>query len=128
MSGPLFYTLSSCIVYIAIEFLALDETFRRKEFDSMVVVTGNALLITVAMVYVLSHYSEKLTTHSYEIADFIYIDLFWYNLTSAQQKRLVLPICRAHKGFRLVGFGIFYCSMESFLKVRWIFDIFLNDQ
>lgn len=121
MSGPLFFTLSSCIVYIAIEFLALDETFRRQDFDTTLLVTVNALLITIAMVYILSFYSEKLTTHSYEIAHMVYVDLLWYKLTAAQQKPLVLSICRANKYFRLVGYGIFYCSMETFLKVRWFF-------
>lgn len=117
MSGPLFYTLSSCIAYISFESFALDETFRRKEYDTTVTVTLTALFIEIAMVYILSHHSEKVTAWSFEIVNYVYVDLLWYNLTAAQQRCLVLSICRAQKGFRLVGYGIFYCSMETFLKV-----------
>lgn len=121
MSGPLFYTLSSCIACNAIELFALDETIRRKEFDTTITVTATALLIEIAMVYILAHYSEKVTDHFSEVVEFVYIDLLWYNLTTAQQKCLVLPILREKKGFRLDGYGIFYCSMETFLAVCFFY-------
>lgn len=114
MSGPLFFELSTCIVATVCEMLALDQP----KFDGNVFVSINCLIIHVSMFYVLCHYSEKLTTQSSAVANLIYSDLLWYELTIERQKGLILPMCCSQKTFRLTGYGIFDCSMEMFWKVN----------
>lgn len=119
MSGPLFFELLSVIIIIVLELLALDYAIQVKQFDSTLILMGSCFLIHMSTLSVLCHHSECLTTKSDEISEIIYSDLKWFNLPISQQKLLVLSIGRAHKTFRLEGFGIFDCSLEMFLKVEF---------
>lgn len=126
MSWPLFFELSCCIIATVCELLTMDQIFEEQNFDAYILISINCLGIHISMVYVLCHYSEKLTNHSFSVNKVIYTDLLWYNLSNQQQKNLLLPMCCSQKTFQLTGCGIFDCSMEMFLKVRQILFFFQN--
>lgn len=117
MSGPLFFELLSVIIIIVLDLLALDYAIQKKQFDSTLILVGSCLSIHMSTLSLLCHHSECLTTKSNEIADNIYSNLQWFNLPVSQQKLLLLSIGRAHRTFRLDGFGILDCSLAMFLRV-----------
>lgn len=114
MSGPLFYELAGCIVYIAFILFALDQSMKEMNFDTLL--TIDCLMTTNFLNFILCHFSEELTQRSFDVADIIFKSK-WYKLSIKQQQLLVMPIHRSQKEFRLKGHKIIECSMETFLTV-----------
>lgn len=117
MNGPLFFIFAICIIAIAFELLALDQAVQEQHFGEADFLNLSAFVIHMIMLNVFCQYSEKFTDRSYEVADMVYTEIFWYKLSIAQQKSLIFMIHRAQKQFRLKGYGIFDCSLDLFSKV-----------
>lgn len=117
MSGPIFFVRSSCIITTISELLALDESIENARIDIELLSSATVMCIHVSLVFVLCYSAEQLTAQLNRIAESVYIDVNWFNLPIPQQKALKMIICRARLTFRLTGYDIFICSIESFLKV-----------
>lgn len=117
MSGPLFIELSSCIISIVLELLAIDSMIQKKHIEATFATDAGTLSIHICMVSILCFYAEKFTTQSFDVINTVYSDLLWYKLPMEQRKFIILSICRSQEQFRLDGLGIFNASMETLLKV-----------
>lgn len=117
MAGPLFFLLSSIILGIVFELLALDQAIQEQQIDGAVAINISALGVHMSMLLVLCHYSEKLTNLSYAVGDMVFCEIAWYKMSIEHQKILIFLIRRAQKSFRLRGYGLFDCSLEVFQKV-----------
>lgn len=112
-SGVLFYQLLSCILFLALSFLFLDNA---KSIDSALALNLLCVAMYVVVCYIYCDLSEQITTKSLEINVIVYESL-WYETTPKQREAMVLMILRAQKDFRLKGFGLVNCDLSKFLMV-----------
>lgn len=114
MSGVLFYQLLSCISFLALSFLFVDQAER---IDALLILTLQCCAMYVIVCYVYCDLSETMTEKAFEISMITYESL-WYVSTPRQREALTLVIVRAQKEFRLKGFGLITCSLPQFLMVN----------
>lgn len=113
MSGVLFYQLLSCIMFLALSFLFVDNAER---IDTALILNFQCLVMYMIVCYLYCDLSEKITENSFEISKIAY-ESIWYEFTPKHRKALVLIIMRSQKDFRLNGFGLVNCSLPRFLMV-----------
>lgn len=114
LTGALFFQLLSSVAIIAFILYTFNEL---NELDSHFLVDMNVFAINLVYCYVYCYYSERVTERSFGIADIAY-DTLWYKLPPKEQQLFVLIIVRAHKEFRMSGFGLIDCSLAQFIAVR----------
>lgn len=61
--------------------------------------------------------SESLTGDLERIEDDFY-DCSWYCLSVKHQQMFILPIARAQREYRMMGFGMIECSLATFTSVN----------
>lgn len=86
MAGPLFFLLSSIILGIVFELLALDQAIQEQQIDGAVAINISALGVHMSMLLVLCHYSEKLTNLSYAVGDMVFCEIAWYKMSIEHKK------------------------------------------
>lgn len=135
MTVPLFFEFSHCILETVFELLAMDQAIQNLQFYALVIFNLSVLGFHLTLLFFLCLFSEKFTDRSYDVGEFIYLNVSWMDLPIQHQKTLMFVICRAQKHFRLNGCGIFDCSLDLFSRVNFVhsfefeidFFIFKND-
>lgn len=120
MSGPLFFELSGSTTLIVLCALGMDQTLHSHQINVTDAVPVAGLTVFPLLLYMVCRYGENLTRKLQEVADIMYMDSNWYNLTHFQQKYVLLAVGRGQKNLHLVGYGIVDCSLEVFIKVIFI--------
>lgn len=115
MSVIIFNVLLSCVLFFVLILLALD---RFSTTDLNLLINMNCLVAYLVICYVNCHFSESITTKSFEIGDIIYNNLLWYEMSIKERKVVTLIIQQSQKEFRLTGLGLVDCSLARFLAVR----------
>lgn len=118
-SGVIFNQLSTCVLFVALSLFGLDQAV---DFDANLILAINCLIEYVVICLVYCYYSEIVTQTSFDIGEAIY-DLSWYTLPIERQKMIILMIRKSQKKFRFNGFGIVDCSSETFVSVRFCFQM-----
>lgn len=111
MKGILFFQLLSCVTNAAFALFALDLTLGELNFDTLITIMSTINVLSSTFIY--CYFADGVTSDLLEIGDIFYNSL-WYKLPLREQKLLFLPIQRAQKEFRLDGFGMVYCTLETF--------------
>lgn len=121
MSGPLFFALSTCIICMMLELLAIDQAVNQRTLRIYMAISASILCTQLGMAFVLCDFAENASDQSQKISQILYMELLWYKMTITHQKLLMLPIREGQKMIQLNGFGIIICSMEQFLKVSFFY-------
>lgn len=111
----LFNTIFVCVVVIACNLYVIDSN-NTLSYEIIVALIDASSLVGLSFLYF--YFSERITTNLSEI-DYVFYQSEWYRLTPKQQVRLVVPMQRAQREFRLNGLGVFDCSLPVFLSVRY---------
>lgn len=118
MSGIIFTVLLGCVLAIALAFISLDQF----KYNNLLININCASLFLIIR-YIYCHFSEKMASTSDVIGDVLY-DSSWYEMSTIEQKAIILMIQRSQRKFRLTGLGLVDCSLASFLTVIIIISCF----
>lgn len=121
LAGSFFFQMTVCAGFIAVVLSSLNQDLKNISFD--IVINLFCLLLEIQLNYMSCNYANSVTEHSFNVGDIIY-DSFWYRLPIKQQKAIQFTIQRAQEPFYFKGYKIFICSMETFLKVHFYFQLF----
>lgn len=113
MSEIIFVMLLSCVIYFSVCLFSLDQV---TEIDSTLRLRLMAPMPVLIVTWVYCYYSEATTKNSFAIASTAY-DSMWYNISTEQQKAIILILARAQRVFRLQGLGLIDCSFRIYLSV-----------
>lgn len=116
MNEVLFFRLLACSATVALDFfsLELNETLSLETIASLYDI---ATMSTMTFLY--CYYSETVTEALLDVGDVFFYSP-WYESAMNQNGLLAiisLPVQRAQREFRLVGFQLVECSLAVFLKV-----------
>lgn len=75
-----------------------------------------ALLCSLIPTFLYCYFADGVTVNLFEIGDIFYKSM-WYKLPNQKQRLLILPIQRSQRIFRLHGYKIVDCTLESFAAV-----------
>lgn len=115
MSGIIFNILLSCVLFLILVLLSVDQS-NVTAIDFNLLLNLDCLLTYLIICYIYCHFSENMTTKSFEIGDIVY-NSFWYKMSIKEQKIIILMIQQSQKEFRLSGLGLIDCSLATFLTV-----------
>lgn len=120
MSSVLFFQLVLSAVNAA-SFLVVFASSDKMDYGVFVALVG---IITISLPTALHcKLSEQATCDMADIGD-AFSQCAWYNLPAKQQKMFILPILRAQRNYRMMGLGMFECSLATFLSVKINYKLF----
>lgn len=114
LDGPLFYQLTVFAAFIAFILLSIDQNGLHINMDFMFSV--NCLMSQSLLNFVSCFYGGNITVKLFDMGYDVYTSN-WYRFPLADQKSIQRIIQRSQIRYRLMGFKIFTCSMETFLTV-----------
>lgn len=123
MQSILFYQLVNCGIFIAFGLFGMDQSLREINFDTFMCLA--ALICALIPIFIYCYHADGLSEDLLEIGDIFYATK-WYKLSNQEQKIMMLPIQRAQRIFRLNGYKVIDCSLETFLTVNPRYNCYLN--
>lgn len=120
MDGVLFYQMVCCTTLIAFGLAAFERNSGQMSIDLLISMSSLCAQLFSAFVY--CTFADSITTNLASVADILY-DALWYRQIFCSQKYLVLSMQRAQRPFRLHGYRICDCSLETFSKVFPVFPL-----
>lgn len=112
-SGILFSALLSFVLFLTLNFFAFDQS---SVINMTTIVNLAGFLTYLTLGYTYCYFSENITANSFKIGYDAY-NSKWTEMTTREQKAIMLAIGRSQKEFRLSGLGLIDCSMMTFLSV-----------
>lgn len=114
MQVILFIITMTCTINIAFNLfvLELNESFSFEMADASI-----NMLVMLSLTFAYFYFSERVTVDLLRIDESFYNSAWYRLLTAKQQRRLVLPIQRAQRAFRLTCWGLIDCSLPVFLQI-----------
>lgn len=120
MSGPIFCQLFSYVTTITINILILDRSMSESG-GNLLTLGLNALVAQTAYTWTLCYYASEMSAKINLFALETYASA-WYNCTVAEQRIICMILTFGQQEVRFSGFGIIYCSLQTFVTVHYAFD------
>lgn len=114
-SAPQFFQFLIFVLTSVLTFLTFEQSLQHVTFASLACV--NVLSLQLFLLYVLCYFGTEITIKSTTIPFSIY-NIRWYYLPLQQQKMIAAIIRQGQVPYKLDGFKIFSCSLETFAQVR----------
>lgn len=114
-NGPLLIQFIVFVALIAITLLWFDQNVHNMGIDILFAV--NCLLSESLLNWISCKYGSNLTICFLKMGNIAYSAL-WYRFPLSERHSVRMIIRRAHTEFNLTGYGLFNCSMDTFLAVK----------